>query len=439
MKAINPSAALRINGERSRTIKFYTLGCKVNQYETQLIREQFHIAGFRELTNTLPAEICVINTCTVTHRADHSSLYLIRRIHRENPDARIVVTGCLAQFNAEEIARIPGVSLIVRNENKSRIISLLENSSKTQEAGKEGITYFQGHSRVFLKVQDGCNYCCSYCKVRMARGISISRPIDDIKEEVKALVGNGYLEIVICGICLGSYGKDLIPGLSLSRLVDELEGIKGAFRIRLSSIEPKDINEQLIGVLANSKRLCQHLHIPVQSGDDRILKRMNRPYLREWYIKIIEQIRGRIPDMAITTDVMIGFPGETEEKFRNTVDLIKKIKPLRVHIFPYSRRLNTPAYNFEGVRLSGDKIKSRAAGLEKVSRAMRSLYCQRFIARDADVLIEKLVSGYPDLWEGYTGNYIKVRVMSRQRLENRIIKAKLTKIYRDFVLADIVG
>jgi len=437
-----------------KTAKFYTLGCKVNQYETQTIREEFQKIGFQESEDDKQASVCVINTCTVTHRADRHSLYLIRRAYRENPEARIIVTGCLTQFDADKIASIPGVTLIVKNEDKNRIIHLLDNLTSTREPISKsripisesripipdtrfGITYFKNHSRAFLKVQDGCNYHCSYCKVRLVRGESRSRALSEIKKETAALVGNGYREIVLSGICLGSYGNDFIPRLSLAKVIEELEGIQEGFRIRLSSIEVNDITEELIHVMAKSDRVCRHLHIPVQSGDEQILRRMNRSYSPDGYIRLISQIRRRMPDVAITTDVMVGFPGETEKNFKNTVQLIKRIDPSRVHIFPYSKRLNTSAYSF-GEFVPESRIKLRIANLEKVAQTLYLAYCRRFIYQVCEVLVERLVEGTPDLWEGYTDNYIKVRVESNLNLKKQIIHAKLKSVYKDFVLADVV-
>ncbi len=423
-----------------KTVKFYTLGCKVNQYETQAIREQFQAAGFRELGDGLPASVCVINTCTVTHRADCSSLYLIRRAYRQNPGARIIVTGCLTQFDTDKIADIPGVSLIVKNKDKKRIISLLSNSAvscQPSTVNQSGITYFKNHSRAFLKIQDGCDYHCSYCKVCLVRGKSSSRSPCEIKKEVAVLVGNDYLEIVFSGICLGSYGRDLVPKLSLANLIEELEKIKGNFRIRLSSIEINDITDELIHIMTSSNRLCRHLHIPVQSGNDQILKRMSRSYSSAQYIKLIQRLREFMPEIAITTDVMIGFPGETEENFKNTIELIKKIEPLRVHIFPYSKRLNTPAYNFEE-SVSIQQIKLRTAILKKITQALRLAYCQKCISKVYRVLVEGKVFGYSDLWQGYTDNYIKVRVKSNLNLKNQIIRVKLRKMHRDFIQADVI-
>ena len=266
------------------------------------------------------------------------------------------------------------------------------------------------------------------------RGKSQSYAPSEIKKQTATLIRNGYLEIVLSGICLGSYGMDLIPKFNLAKLIQELEGIQGYFRIRLSSIEVNDITDELLHIMRKSKRLCRHLHIPVQSGDQQLLRRMNRAYSPERFIQLIQRIRGYMPEIAITTDVMVGFPGETQESFKNTVELIKKINPLRVHIFPYSRRLNTPAYNL-GESISESEIKLRIANLNRVTRVARLAYCRRFISRVSEVLVERKVTGSSDLWEGYTDNYIKVRVKSDVELKNQIIQVRLRRIYKDFVLA----
>ncbi|MGD9015222.1 MAG: tRNA (N(6)-L-threonylcarbamoyladenosine(37)-C(2))-methylthiotransferase MtaB [Candidatus Omnitrophota bacterium] len=415
-----------------KTVKFYTLGCKVNQYETQEIREQFQRAGFQELEDSMPVQVCVINTCTVTQRADSSSLYFVRRARRDNPDARIIVTGCLAKLDTDKISAIPGLELIVKNEDKHKIISLLDNSAQISS----GITHFKNHSRVFLKVQDGCNYKCSYCKVRLVRGKSRSRPLNEIINEAIDLIRNGYTEIVLSGICLGAYGKDLLPRLSLTRLIEELEGITANFRIRLSSIEVNDVSEDLLHKMSSSNKLCRHLHIPAQSGDAQILKKMNRAYSPDRYIQLIELIRRYLPEVAITTDVMVGFPGEAEDNFKNTVEMIKAIKPSGVHIFPYSRRLSTAAYDLGGF-VSQLKIKSRIAVLQKICQDLRTAYYQRFISRVCQVVVERNASGCSNLWEGYTDNYIKVRIKSDLKLKNQIISVRLSRICKDFVLADM--
>jgi threonylcarbamoyladenosine tRNA methylthiotransferase MtaB len=408
-----------------RTVKFYTLGCKANQYDTQLIRESFIRQGFKELDDAKPANTCVINTCTVTHRADADSFNLIRKAKRENPKARIIVTGCLAELDGEEIAKIPGVSQIIKKG------ALLE------EGRDKGITYFKGHTRAFLKIQDGCNNSCSYCKVPRVRGSSRSKPLNKIIAEATRLIENGFKELVLSGICLGAYGRDLRPKLSLVNALEALENLNGLLRLRLSSIEAGDISDGLIDKMAQSQRICPHLHIPFQSGDNEILKRMNRGYTFQDYSRLTRRIKARIPEIAITTDIMVGFPGEREGHFQNTIKLIRKIAPLKVHIFPYSSRNGTAAGNLKN-RLNPAIVKERALRLKEISRDCSIDYKKRFLNKKMDVLIEERVKENRGYWEGYTGNYIKVRVKSGPNLKNRLILLQLNKIGEDYIIASPV-
>jgi len=423
MKTINPSTALRVNSERSRTIKFLTLGCKANQYDTQNIREQFLALGYKEIGRGKIADACLINTCTVTHRADCDSLNLIRRARRENPKAKIIVTGCLTELDSARIKEIEGIDLIVKNKDKIKIFKLLN-----------GITNFAGHTRAFLKIQDGCDNFCSYCKVPLVRGRSKSRPLKEIVAEARALSENGFKEIVLTGICLGAYGRDLKKKISLLDVINALEKIPNLVRIRLSSIEAGDISNELIEKIISSSKLCRHLHIPLQSGDDEILKQMNRKYASRDFIRLIKKIKSRIPGIAITTDVLVGFPGENEENFKNTIKVIRAIVPLKTHIFPYSRREGTSA-----VKISAEQdpktIKERIARLNKISDDCALKFKKGFLNTCMDVLIESASKKEADLWEGYTDNYIKVLFKSRLKLKNQFIALKLKKINSDSVLA----
>jgi len=424
------------------TIKFYTLGCKVNQYETQLIREQFIQAGFKELGDGQPADLYIINTCTVTHRADSASLNFIRRAKRENPKAKIIVTGCLAELDADKIKNACALSLIVKNKDKANICKDLSSfNSPTHEVTNSqtinGISYFKGRTRAFLKIQDGCDNFCSYCKVPLVRGRSRSKPVDEIVEEAKNLVKNGFKEIVLCGICLGAYGKDLNHQISLVDVIGALEKLAGLLRIRLSSIEAADVSDGLIDKMAESKNLCRHLHIPIQSGDGEILKKMNRRYCRDDYLNLIQRIKSLIPEIAITTDVLVGFPTETENNFQNTVGLIEEILPLKVHIFPYSRREGTPAASSFKDEISPIIIKERIQRLKNLSHSCATLYKKEFLNKDMDVLIEERLKDNPDFWEGYTDNYIRVLVKSSHNLKNQLINVSLKKIVKDSVLADL--
>ncbi len=414
------------------TIKFYTLGCKVNQYDTQNIREQFIRAGFKELDNHKPADIYIINTCTVTHRADSESLTFMRRAKRENPRGFVVVTGCLTELDSDRIKEIGGINLIVKNSNKDKIINFFNRQTGKQD---NGITNFKGHTRAFLKIQDGCDNFCSYCKVSLVRGPSRSRPQDEIIAEATRLVDNGFKEIVLCGICLGSYGKDLREKITLVDIIKKLEGIDGLLRIRLSSIEAGDVSGQLLDKMAQSKKLCRHLHIPIQSGDDEILEKMNRRYTFKSYLSLIWRIKARIPEVSITTDIMVGFPSETEGNFQNTIRLIKEIIPLKVHIFPYSLRNGTVASNFREA-LNPDVVKERISRMKDICENCSLIYKKQFLNKKMDVLVEGRAKENPIFWEGRIDNYLKVWIESGRDLKNQLIPVKLKKIVKSLVLAD---
>jgi len=423
-----------------RTVKFFTLGCKANQYDTQGIREQFARRGFREIDNGHCADICVINTCTVTHRADSDSFQLIRRAKRESPRARIIVTGCLAELDGDKIKNIDKEAIIIKNSDKHRIASFLPGfcqitSKRDNEITNASITCFKGHTRAFLKIQDGCNNRCSYCKVPLVRGASRSKPKEVVIQEARQLAKSGFQEIVLTGICLGSYGKDLGPGSDIAEIVTSLEDIEGLLRVRLSSIEANDITDGLIEKIAKSSKLCPHLHIPLQSGDNEVLKRMRRSYTRQDYLKLIKKVKNKIPGIAITTDVLVGFPGETEKNFQNTLDLVKKILPLKVHIFPYSKREGTPAAGLKD-DLSYKELKERTGRLAKMSDSCSLAYKKKFLNRKLPVLIECRVKGRPGFWEGHTANYIKVMVNSKKGLKNRVILAELIKPVNECILGN---
>jgi threonylcarbamoyladenosine tRNA methylthiotransferase MtaB len=422
-----------MNTRSDPRFKLFTLGCKVNQYETQEIRERFLDAGFKEASRNKKADIYIINTCTVTQKADRESLYHIHRSHRENPGARIVVTGCLAELDSSAIKREPGVMLVVKNKDKNKIISKVLQRSIDPAAG---ISYFKGHTRAFLKVQDGCNNFCSYCKVPLVRGLSRSKPLAGIIEEARRLVSSGYREIVLTGICLGSYGKDLRPEDSLVHVIDALEKIEGLWRIRLSSIEAKDVTDTLIEKMAASKKLCRHMHIPIQSGDDDILRGMRRKYTRQDYIRLISRLKKAVPGIAITTDVLVGFPGEQERHFRNTLDLVEMIIPLRTHIFPFSARRGTQACSLKNL-VPPDTVKDRIMRVQKAADQCTMKFQKRFLRKTLPVLIESPAKGSPGYWDGYTDNYIKVRCRSSKSLKNRLIPLHLAKVQGDIILASL--
>ncbi len=416
-----------------KSVKFHTLGCKVNQYDTQEIRERFLEAGFLEAKGNQPADIYVVNTCTVTAKADNDSFYYIRRSYRENPKGKIIVTGCLAEMARKKIKSEAGVSLVIPNIDKAKIVPrFIGNSGKP----KHGISFFEGHTRAFLKIQDGCDNFCAYCRVPLARGASISKPLPGIISEARELAGQGFKEIVLTGICLGAYGKDLKPRSSLVDVITALEGINGLFRIRLSSIEAGDVSPGLISKMSASSRLCRHLHIPIQSGDNKILEKMRRKYSREDYLSLVKKIKKRVSRAAITTDVLVGFPGEEEGNFRNTLDLVKKIAPLRAHIFPFSPRPGTAAFSYEE-KTRECVIKERVARLRLLSEQCFSSYCRKFLGKKFSVLAERRWPEKSAFWEGYTDNYIKVLIKSRKNLKNQLVLVKLQEIVKGNVIGEI--
>ena len=417
------------------TVKFFTLGCKVNQYETQVMREKFIGSGFKELSDSQPADIYVINTCTVTQTADSKSRYLIHYAHRENHQAKIIVTGCYTELDSHKIEKIPGVTRIIKNEDKQKILELSNENNDIGEPNEIGISNFSRHTRAFLKVQDGCNNSCAYCKVPLVRGGSRSRPVLEIIDEAEKLAKNGFGEIVLCGICLGAYGKDLPEKIDLVDVIERLENIEGLLRIRLSSLEAGDISDRLIHKMAGSQKLCPHLHIPIQSGDDKILNKMQRSYTREYYSALINKIKKHIPQIALTTDVLVGFPEEDEENFQNTLNLIQEILPLKVHIFPYSPRKDTPAFNLQD-KVSPTIIKQRIFQLKAIAKECALIYRKQFLNQDMEVLLEDNSRENPCLWCGFTSNYIKVVVESSQNLKNKPIPLKLKKISRDSLWAE---
>jgi len=419
-------------------MRFYihTLGCKVNQYETQSIREQLVSAGFIECLSKEVADLYVVNTCTVTEKADRQSRHMIGLFHKTNPNAKIVVTGCYAESDSSDISFLPGVRHVVKNIDKSRIVDILRNKTPRpigeQDAQRNsGITGFKGHTKAFVKIQDGCENKCAYCKVPLVRGASVSRPIEEIVREVRTLTGNGFKEIILTGICLGAWGKDMaISGGESSSdfgLVDVLKAINsidGDFRIRLSSIEPIYVTDELLCFIAENSRMCRHLHIPLQSGDDDVLKRMNRPYASARYKTIVDDCRKKIKDIAITTDIMVGFPGESEENFKNTVRFVKDFLPARTHIFTFSKRAGTPAFEMKP-EIDADTMKRRYYELNTAALGSSCLYRSDFIGKKLEILVESKRDRPSGMLVGYSGNYIRTLFEGDDSLMKSIVPVKI--------------
>ena len=409
-------------------VKAVTLGCKVNAYESEYILSSFKDRGY-EITNDI-ADIYIVNTCSVTNTSDAKSRKVINRLIRENPNSIIVVMGCMIEANKD--IKIPGVSLIIGNKDKNKVVDLVENYLKDKQAKKilydnfddtfedMFITNMISHTRAFVKIQDGCENFCSYCIIPYTRGKQRSKDPDLVIKEIETLVSNGYKEIVLTGIHTGHYGSDLqttFPDL-LKRIVK----INGLERLRISSIEITELNDEFFEVLKANLIIVSHLHIPLQAGSDTVLQAMNRKYLTNYFENKVKKIREIRPDISLTTDVIVGFPGETEEEFQETLDFVSKIKFTKVHVFPYSRRKGTKADTMPN-QIPENIKKERVKRLIDLSNKLEKEYLDLFLNQEVEVLIEE---EYPDYSLGHTGNYLKVKVLKPFK-SNELIKVKIIK------------
>jgi len=424
--------------EQVKKAAFITLGCKVNIAETEGMKMLFKKAGYEIVEASEHADVYVINTCTVTGMGDKKSRQMIRRAHSLNPDAIIAVVGCFAQVSPEEISKIEGVNLVLGNNMKHRIVELVENTEKNDikqyvnerktllEYEELPVETYVGHTRAFLKVQDGCDQFCSYCIIPYARGPVRSRDINDVIKETRSFASNGFKEIVLTGIHLTSY-NDTKNNVDLSGLIKAIHDIEGIERIRLGSLEPMHLTHGFIDEIKDLPKLCPHFHISLQSGCEETLKRMNRKYTPEDYREIVELIRERIPDVTFTTDVMVGFPGETDEEFARSYEFCKEIGFLWIHVFKYSPRKGTAAAKFPDQVQPGIKEK-RSKQLIQLARQMRNNVFEQFLGRQADIILEQEIEGSPGDMEGLTPNYIPVAVKMDNIKSGEIIRVRLDSI-----------
>ncbi len=434
-------------------VRFITLGCKVNQYETQGMREVLERAGAKAVSSKKPAsdevDFVVINTCTVTAEADKENKYWIRRAKRDHPQARIIVTGCGVVRDRASIEALPEVDLVLAQHEKDNIADrLLEAcgnpslqdapvfSRSRQEYTPLSISESEGHTRAFVKIQDGCNHACSFCKVVLVRGRSRSRELADILDEIKRLRDSGYSEIVFAGIQLGAYGLDFKDeNIRLIEVLEAASQIEGIERLRLSSIEPTDVSPELIRALGEISKCCHHLHIPLQSGDDEILKGMNRRYRRAFYIDLIARLKDQMPDFSLTLDVMAGFPGETEDYFQNTIALLEAVKPLKCHVFPYSRREGTMAARLEDV--PDEILQERVLRLKAVGERLGRAELAPYIGKTLPILVERSKKNAV-LRQGLSTNYLKVYFQGSQDWLGKIVPVELMAIQGDAFLGKSV-
>ena len=436
-----------------RKIAFYTLGCKVNQSDTASMEGIFRRAGYEVVDFGSPADVYLINTCVVTNTGQRKSRQIINRAVRHNPLSLIVVTGCYPQTAPEEVRAIAGVDVIIGNQERARIVELVEQALENKQTEildnvqkmtvdtkfeELGVGTETDKTRAFLKIQEGCNQYCTYCIIPYARGPLRSRSLESIRSEVAKLVEAGYKEVVLIGIHLGCYGKELAKEgkhITLYDAVQAVLSVEGMCRVRLGSLESVEVEPRLLELMANEPRLCKHLHLPLQSGCDKILQAMHRPYDTARFTQLLQQIRAQVPDVAITTDIIVGFPGETEEDFATTLAFAEKCGFAKMHIFPYSKRKGTPAEkmpNQVDEAVKGERAARLAAVDEKLHQAM----LKQMVGKTEEVLFEQPVDEVH--MEGLCGPYLRVVVPGTSELANTIANVKITGIVDDWLTGELV-
>ena len=399
-------------------IAITTLGCKINQFETDSIRYSLESKGGKIVPFDEEADVYVINTCSVTAKSDYQSRQTIRSAIRRNNSAKIVVTGCYAEIRPNEIREIQGVNLVIGNRDKAVIADRILSSAISMEGQNEPLSVniplisLRSRTRGFLKIQDGCDNRCSYCIVPLARGNSRSVHPQEVVKEFDRLVSSGYPEIVVTGIHVGTYGSDLGTGLTLTQMIRMLLSARGKTRIRLSSIEPNEITDEIIGFLDNG--LCRHLHVPLQSGDDKILALMKRHYTSSFYHDLLEKISRRVPNIALGADIMVGFPGEGDKEFQNTLKLVEKLPLTHVHVFSYSPRPGTPAADMKN-QVPDVIKKERNEEIRNLGKKKNIIFRQRNIGMELVVVVEDKKDETSGLYTGLTDNYIRVQIVGAKK------------------------
>ncbi|AGL00839.1 tRNA (N(6)-L-threonylcarbamoyladenosine(37)-C(2))-methylthiotransferase MtaB [Desulfoscipio gibsoniae] len=441
-----------------KKVALTTLGCKVNQYESAALEELFRRRGYQVVDFDSPADVYIINTCTVTHLGDRKSRQLIRRAGRTNPEAVVAVTGCYAQTAPDEVLNVEGVDLVVGAGHRAEIVDLVENVSKGRKVkAVEDIARchdfeelpgesHQGRVRAFLKIQEGCENYCSYCIIPYARGPLRSRSPENVLAGVRNLVESGFKEVVLTGIHTGAYGRGNQDGVDLVGLLALLANVPGLVRLRLSSLEPNDITPDLLDLMAAGPPFCRHLHIPLQSGDDYILKRMRRRYDTNYFRRLLASVRDKLPEVGITTDIMVGFPGEEDEHFRNGCTFVKEMQFSALHVFKYSPRRGTPAAGFPD-QVDPRVKEERSRKLIAVGHSLAQSFAARFLGRTASVLVEQPVdisehlfsqvdqdlsgdamNASGELFEGLTDNYVRVYFPAQDSLRGQLADVKVTEL-----------
>jgi len=431
----------------NKTVALHTLGCKLNFSETSTIGKQFLDYGFSIVDFKNQADVYLINTCTVTENADRECRQIVRRALRQNPDAHIIVTGCYAQLNPEEITKIDGVDTVLGNNEKFKLFSIINDFGKrdisctfvspTNQLNDFGAAYStdaDSRTRAYLKIQDGCDYTCTFCTIPLARGKSRSMNPEDVLDEFKSLVNSGYKEIILTGVNVGDYGKHI--GKNLYSLLKRMVNVSGKFRIRISSIEPNLLTDDIISLTADNEKMCNHFHIPLQSGSPDVLKLMQRRYTSGFYLNLIEKLKNRIPDVGIGVDVIVGTPGETEERFNETKKLLVDLPISYLHVFTYSERPNTKAVELNG---SVEKMERRRRNkiLRILSERKRQIFYRQMTGKDLEVLFESENSS--GIIKGFSSNYVRVEHIFRTELVNNFSKIKITEANAENCKGKIIG
>ncbi len=423
-----------------KTVSFYTLGCKVNQYESQAMKELFEARGYKVIDESNLCDVYVINTCTVTKLSDKKSRQIIRRLRRLNKDAIIAVVGCYAQVAVDELKKISGVNVIIGTDKRNKIVDivedvksdemviLVEDIMRNHHFEELKISTVQDKTRAFLKIQEGCNQYCSYCIIPYARGRIRSRLPENIYSEVRRLADNGFKEIVLTGIHVASYGVDI--DVKLSEVLQKIHNIEGIERIRFSSLEPRIFTDEFIYIIKNLPKVCKHFHLSLQSGSDKILKRMNRKYTTYEYYDIVNKIRQNLDRPSFTTDIIVGFPSESDEDYYDSVNFVKKIGFSQIHVFKYSKRSGTPAAEFNDQ--VDEKIKSqRSLELINIANDIRQKYLSLWIGETLEVICEsddELINGNIT---GFSNRYLSVSFPKQEFIRGDMVKVKINDVSND--------
>lgn len=430
-------------------VAFATLGCRVNQYESEAMIEKFLKEGYSLVDFEAFAEVYVINTCTVTNMGDKKSRQMISRARRLNPLAVIAVVGCYSQIAPDEVSKLEGVDVVLGTRNKGDIVYWVNrfkeekiNVIKVDEVLKNttfedlNIDEYQDKTRAFLKIQDGCNRFCSYCMIPFARGAVCSKEPSKIIEEVKELAAHGFKEIILSGIHTASYGVDLKESITLVDILEVVDKIPGIERIRIGSIDPTFFTEGVVDRIVLLKKLCPHFHLSLQSGCEETLKRMNRRYTPKEYSEIVNVLRKNIKDVSITTDIIVGFPGETEEEFQSTYKFLSDIKLSKMHVFKYSPREGTKAAQMK-CQLDGIVKDIRSSKVMSLNNNLEIEFMEKLIGTNAQVLFEEKVKNTENIFSGYTANFIKVFAKSKNDISGKLLEVNLHRIEEDHILGVI--